>query len=335
MATAQISQKLRLALRSGLFGFGSTGWLSPKRRRLARLAIMISAVCLGAAVGAIICIVPDPAVLAPIIAAVVLSGLGFLAYDVIMSLEMIEKEGYEAEMRIAREIQTRLLPRKLPSGEGLSFAVYHAPARAVGGDYYDVIPLWDDCYSVVIADVSGKGVPAAILMASVRAQIRALAQRGLVPATLVSYVNENLFQDTEVSQYVTLFYGRIDPNKGILEYANAGHETPFAVSNEGLLRRLELGGLPLGMFSGTEYEQGVVPFSQGDRLVLYTDGVIDVGETTGRFLEPESIQKVVTENRHDTVRRLVEFVIEKVDALRSSDEQADDITLLVVGADSR
>lgn len=211
---------------------------------------------------------------------------------------------------------------------------FTSPPRRWGGDYYDVIPLGDGRYGIVVADVSGKGVPAAILMSSIRTQVRVLTPRGLSPDNVVAYMNETLFKDTEPAQYATLFYGCIDLNAGSLTYVNAGHIAPVIVSRMGAKRRLETGGVPVGMFSGSPYEQGTEFFGAGDRMVLYTDGVSDVGLASGELFTDDDLEDVVFSHRTAPVDELMRGILDQVYRVHGDQEQPDDITLLVVGSDA-
>ncbi len=322
--------RFRLALRASMLGTGSTSWMSPRRRWVARIALLLAAASMGAAIGMTIQGSLETGVRVPFFFSVGIALICFFAYDVLMGIEILEKRAYETEMSVAAQIQARLFPHELPNEEGLSLAAYHRSARAVGGDYYDVISLGPGRYLLVVADVSGKGVPAAILMASIRAQIRVLAPRDLSPCTLITYMNESIHKDTEPSQYVTLFFGLVDLDAGTLTYVNAGHVAPLIVGSMGTRRWLSTGGLPLGMFSGRAYEQGTEFFGPGEKLVLYTDGISDVGLGDGMTLSAEQLEALVIDYRNESVETLKERILHEVARNQTGAEQPDDVTLLVV-----
>lgn len=330
MPGSETSSKFRLALRASMLGTGSTSWMSPRRRWMARLSLLLAAASMGAAIGLTIQGSLEPGLRLPFIIGVGIALICFFVYDVLMGIEILEKRAYEAEMSVAAQIQSRLFPRQLPDQDGLCVAAYHRSARAVGGDYYDVISMGPGRYVLVVADVSGKGVPAAILMASIRTQIRVLAPRGLSPSTLITYVNESIHKDTESSQYVTLFFGLVDLDAGTLTYVNAGHVAPLIVGSMGTRRWLTTGGLPLGMFSGRSYEQGTEFFGPGEKLVLYTDGVSDVGLGDGQTLSAEELEALVTDYRAESAEVLKGKILAEVARIQKGAEQPDDLTLLVV-----
>lgn len=248
------SDRLRQAIRASLVGSGSTSWMSPRRRWVARGSMMLSAICLGVGVGLTVRTGAANPALLPLLLGVGCASLGFLVYDVIVGLEILEKRSYESEMAVATEIQMRLFPRELPNDEGLSVAAYHKPAQAVGGDYYDVMPLGDGRYGIV---------------------------------------------------------GRM-----------------------GSRRRLETGGVPVGMFSGSPYEQGAEFFGAGDRMVLYTDGVSDVGSASGELFTEDDLEDVVFSHRTAPVDELMRGILDQVYRVHGDQEQPDDITLLVIGSDA-
>jgi phosphoserine phosphatase RsbU/P len=328
------ASRVRLALRASTLGTGSTGWMSPRRRWMARGALLLTVVCIGASMGLFLQGSLASSLRWPFLLGMGLATVGFLVYDVIMGVEILEKRAYEAEMSVAAQIQARLFPRELPQHAGLSVSAYHRPARAVGGDYYDIIPMGPGRFTLVVADVSGKGVPAAILMASLRTQIRVLSPRGLSPSTLITYMNESVYADTEPSQYATLFFGQVDLNQGTLTYVNAGHVAPLIVGTMGTRRWLATGGLPLGMFSGRPFEQGTEFFGPGDRLVLYTDGISDVGVAEDETLSAAQLESLVVQNRTASLDELTGRIIQEVKRVQRRTDQSDDITLLVVGADA-
>jgi phosphoserine phosphatase RsbU/P len=186
----------------------------------------------------------------------------------------LEKERQDRELQIAQEIQRSLFPRMVPSLAELDLAAESHPCFQVGGDYYDFIPLEGERLALVIADVSGKGTPASILMASVHASLRATAGAE-APARLMERLNRFLCASTQENKYVTLFYGEIDPRARRLRYVNAGHVPPYLLRAGGGAERLRSGGPVLGLLEHALYEAGDVVLASGDLLAAVTDGVTE------------------------------------------------------------
>jgi sigma-B regulation protein RsbU (phosphoserine phosphatase) len=186
----------------------------------------------------------------------------------------LEKERQDRELQIAQQIQRSLFPRSRPTVEGLDLDATSRPCHQVGGDYYDFIPLEGGRLGVVIADVSGKGTPASILMASVHASLRATAGTA-PPSLLMDRLNRFLCASTQESKYVTLFYGEIDPGARRLSYVTAGHIPPYLVRAEGDLERLRSGGPVLGLLEDAVFEEGEVILGPDDLLAVVTDGVTE------------------------------------------------------------
>ncbi len=206
-----------------------------------------------------------------------LSSLANLAIGALESArmldEMIVKERLEEDLRIAAEIQQALLPRTLPAIDGFEIAGQTIPTQQVGGDCYDTIELADGRVLLTIADVSGKGTPASLLMASVQAAVRALSQLSLPLDELVSRINDVIYQNTAPDKFITAFFCLLDPASNVLAYVNAGHNPPLLFKSDGVVS-LDQGGVILGIMpSLIPYDVGVVRFAPGDLLVMYTDGV--------------------------------------------------------------
>ena len=211
--------------------------------------------------------------------------LGSLAQQVAQALRVvdlvqeqqalaIERERIEQELRTARAIQESLLPTALPDLTGWQVAACYKPAREVGGDFYDFHPFEDGRLGIAIGDVSGKGIPAAILMSGTRSLLRAAAQIADSPGKVLARVNELLCADTIPGMFVTCFYAILDPIGGKLHYANAGHDLPYRRSGEGV-SELYATGMPLGLLPGMQYEEREVLVTAGERILLYSDGLVE------------------------------------------------------------
>jgi sigma-B regulation protein RsbU (phosphoserine phosphatase) len=212
--------------------------------------------------------------------------LGSLALTAVENARLfraeIEKQRMEVDLARAREIQQRLLPRKIPTIAGLDVAARMEPTREVGGDYYDVMPLSRGRVLVVIADVSGKGIPASLLMANVQAAIRALAPVSDTLTIMIERANDLLFENTEPDRFVTLFAAIVGGADGSVRYLNAGHNPPLVFRDDGSIESLTVGGPILGAFPGiTAFEEGTTSLGPRDRLVLYTDGLSEAMNARG------------------------------------------------------
>ena len=191
-----------------------------------------------------------------------------------------ERDALEREMKVAREVQRELLPRAVPRFEGLELAGVCRPAVAVGGDYYDYVQHADGRPGLVIADVSGKGVPAALLMASLQASVRSLFHTAADPGQLHARLNDALCRSSSLSRYATAFVADYDPDTRRLTYSNAGHLPAVIIRGEQTLR-CEEGGMPIGLFEGVTYDTGALTLAPGDLLALFTDGVTEAPAPDG------------------------------------------------------
>ena len=188
--------------------------------------------------------------------------------------EAATRERYHQELEVARLIQQNFLPRELPELPGWQIAAYYRPAREVGGDFYDVIPLPDGRVGFVVGDVTDKGVPAALVMSATRSVLRASAQRLIEPGEVLERVNEHLFPDMPEKMFVTCLYGVLDPATGLLRFANAGHDLPYVKTAGGVVE-LRARGMPLGLMPGMHYEEKETTLEPGDSVLLHSDGVVE------------------------------------------------------------
>lgn len=236
----------------------------------------------------------------------------------------------EAEISFALQVQQALLPREFPEGEGLEFAAVCVPARGISGDYYDVLRTPDGRLVFAIADVSGKGISAAILMSNVHAVLRILTASSHSPREVCCKLNRHFYQVAADSRFATLFYGEWNPADRRLTFINAGHNPPLLI---GAARhaRLEAGGPPLGIFPDTDYQAASLELEPGDLLVLYSDGITDAGVDRGEPFGETRLEALVARRREE---RLAEIQREVLAAARawSRGEAEDDMTLLLVRA---
>ena len=223
------------------------------------------------------------------------SQVAIIIEKVMLHEQLIEKQRLETQLEIARQVQLELLPAKDPQLEGFDISAYNFPTEEVSGDYYDWVQIYDDQIGIVIADVSGKGVPAALLMAFLRASLRAASHIGYAPHISMSKVNYLLWESIERNQFVTAFYGILDATNRTLAYSNAGHNPPFLIEANGDVHFEERGGVPLGMFRDSRYYEYFAPIQPGQIFVLYTDGVTEAfnsdGEEYGRDRLADAVRR--------------------------------------------
>jgi sigma-B regulation protein RsbU (phosphoserine phosphatase) len=205
-------------------------------------------------------------------------------------------------------------------------------ARQVGGDYYDFFPLDDDRFAITIADVSGKGVPAALLMSNVQASLRAFCNGDREITEAVRQVNRSVTRPSSGGQFITLFYGEVDHRRGLLHFTNAGHNYPMLRRSDGSIVELTDGGLLLGLFDSAEYERGEVPFGPGDALLLYSDGMSEAADARGHQYGEDRLRAIWKGCRDLAVGEVIGHLFTDVERFRGSAGQSDDMTAVVVGA---
>lgn len=245
--------------------------------------------------------------------------------------EALEKQKMEDELLIAHDIQRRLLPSQLPQFDEFSLVATNISSQQVGGDYYDVISLSKSEHLIVIADVSGKGTPASLLMANLQAAIRALAPLRLPLGELISRVNNLICENTSPDRFITLFCGILDVNASRLTYVNAGHNPPFLFRAKGLPIRLKKGGMILGVFPAeSPYKEGIVSLRPGDLLVCFTDGISEAMNLQGQEFTEKRLKTVVSRLKEEPVDAIVQGIGKAIQAHTIGAPQSDDITLLVI-----
>lgn len=260
------------------------------------------------------------------------SQVAIIIEKVMLHEQLIEKKRLQTQLEVARQVQLELLPAKDPQLAGFEISAYNFPTEEVSGDYYDWVRIYDDQIGVVIADVSGKGVPAALLMAFLRASLRAATHIGYAPHISMSKVNYLLWESIESNQFVTAFYGILDATNRTLAYANAGHNPPLLMDVEGKARFDDRGGVPLGMFRDTRYYEHYLSIARGELLVLYTDGVTEAANRDGEEYGPARFVEAVRRNRHLSSRKLIDAVHQEVIDWTDGQGATDDVTFFVVKA---
>jgi serine phosphatase RsbU (regulator of sigma subunit) len=238
----------------------------------------------------------------------------------------------EEELARARETQMTLVPSETLAVGPWCASGRIVPARQVGGDAFDYFPIGERRFAVAIADVSGKGVPAALLMSNVVASLRAFCNgREPIPHA-IGHVNHSFTRTVATGKFITLFYGEVDYVAGRLSFVNAGHNPPFLRRTDGTVVRLSEGGVPVGIFESWDYVQGEVSFAPGDSLLLYSDGVTEALDGIGTEYGEERLERLWKADGARPPADVIERVLADLAEFRGRAEQSDDITLVVVGA---
>ncbi len=239
-----------------------------------------------------------------------------------------ERDALERELGIARDVQRELLPHDLPDIPGLELAGICRQAIAVGGDYYDYLPLGHGRVGLVIADVSGKGVPAALLMASLQASVRSLFPTALDPGTLNASVNNALFRASSAARYATAFVASFDTETRRLSYSNAGHLPAILVGRE-TTNRCDAGGLPIGLFEGSTYDTGGQTLAPGDLLALFTDGVTEAPAPDGDEFGSTRLADLLRARRDQPLDDIIQAVLDALLQWSGPVDAHDDVTLVL------
>ncbi|MEW5702932.1 MAG: GAF domain-containing SpoIIE family protein phosphatase [Candidatus Zixiibacteriota bacterium] len=246
--------------------------------------------------------------------------------------EALEKQKLEDELDVARRIQMRLLPRQMPCGPDYHVAAFTQPSRQVGGDYYDFFPSPDGRLGLVIADVSGKGLGAALLVSQLQAILKSEVRGKRSLRECVANANVLIAEATSPEQFATLVYAEFDPKTRVLSYTNAGHNYPILVRADGRHEHLDSGGLVLGVLRHAVYEVGQVHLQQQDTVFFYTDGLCDLQNPAGDDFGERRILELVRDHRHLTADGLKDEVVRQVTAFAAGERGGDDLTVMVLKA---
>ncbi len=242
---------------------------------------------------------------------------------------LIHLQEQEREIAEAKAIQEKLLPREIPQMPGYEIATAWQSARLVGGDYFDILPLDDKTLGICIADVAGKGMPAALLMSNLQAAVRGLSSLSIAPDLLCSRLNSIVYRNTESDRFITFFYAHVDGSTRRLAYVNAGHNAPFVVRSDGSHERLRDGGAVLGVFASRNYDMGSAQLSAGDRVILFTDGVTEACNPAGEEFGEARLLRLLEGHRTLSANELQAKIIAVVGEF-SGGRWQDDATLLVL-----
>jgi serine phosphatase RsbU (regulator of sigma subunit)/predicted ester cyclase len=248
----------------------------------------------------------------------------------LLEQERIERERIEQELKVARRIQQASLPKVVPQLEGWQISPFYRPAREVGGDFYDFHLLSEGRLGVVVGDATGKGVPAALVMASTRSMLRALARASdYSPGEVLEQVNDLLVTDIPPNMFVTCFYCILDPKSASLTYANAGHDLPY-LWHGGEAEELRARGMPLGLMPAMRYEEKEVVLDVGESALFYSDGLVEAHDPKGEMFGFPRLRALVAEHSAEE-RSLGNFLLKELYTFVGEGwEQEDDITLLTL-----
>jgi phosphoserine phosphatase RsbU/P len=242
---------------------------------------------------------------------------------------LLHLQEQEREIAEAKAIQEKLLPREIPQMPGYEIASAWQSAHVVGGDYFDILPLDEKTLGICIADVAGKGMPAALLMSNLQAAVRGLSSPSLPPNLLCNRLNSIVYRNTESDRFITFFYAHLDGPSRRLVYVNAGHNAPFVVRTDGSHERLHQGGAVLGVFDSRDYESGSAQLAPGDRVILFTDGVTEACSPAGDEFGEARLLRLLEDHGHLSADELQAKILTTVAGF-SGGRWQDDATLLVL-----
>lgn len=244
--------------------------------------------------------------------------------------EALEKQKMEEELEIARDIQKNLLPHSIPQYKKFDIAAYNITSKQVGGDFYDIIPLNDSSFCIAIADVSGKGVPAALLTANLQAFLKIICKHGMSLSEATELINDLVTDNTMDGKFITFFWGVLDEDDLTFNYVNAGHNPPLLIRKNKIIK-LDKGGIILGvMKTFTPYESPTISLEKDDVIILFTDGVTEAMDKSGNEFSDDRLEDLTLKSAHLPVSEIIEKIRLSVSEFASGTVQSDDITLMVV-----
>jgi serine phosphatase RsbU (regulator of sigma subunit) len=338
LALAGLPWHVRLASRARLLFTAFTARLSPARRAIYGIALVLAAIgILSMFQGVRLVRLP----IVPFGSGITVPGLAwgngslpmiaaFVLMNLLVLLEVADRLTLKRDLEVAREIQLSMLPREMVTGGGLEAYGFTRPANTVGGDFYDVLPTPDNRLVIALGDVAGKGSPAALLMALTLAILRTLVDENLAPTALMARLNAQVWRHAPGSRFVTLCLAIFDPATGSLTYVNAGQTPPLLRRAGGTVDRLTEGGVALGMFDAAVYASAETTLGPGDVLVCYSDGITEAEDTKGVPFDEAGLIDVIGRHWWQDASTLGRAIVQAVEAHAADTRLADDLTVLAV-----
>ncbi|MBX7152071.1 SpoIIE family protein phosphatase [bacterium] len=243
--------------------------------------------------------------------------------------ESIEKERMEKELEVAATIQKMILPKEVKQITGFEIAGFNVPSKQVGGDYYDVVHLPNGNVALIIADVSGKSVPGALLVSTLQASLRAYLESDFELTKLAGKLNRVILGNSTVDKYITFFIGILDPKSRKFTSVNAGHNPPL-LSRKGTIAKLKNGGIPLGMVEFDQYVSEENVLQPDDMVVMFTDGVTEAADRNDEFYDDERLEQCVVKHQNASAFQLKDLIHDDLKKFVGNAEQSDDITMLLL-----
>ncbi|MBO6584625.1 MAG: SpoIIE family protein phosphatase [Gracilimonas sp.] len=246
--------------------------------------------------------------------------------------ERIEKELMDKELEVARTIQSGFWPKEVPNIPHYRIAGCSKPAKSVGGDYYDYIPIpGTKRWGFTVADVTGKGVPASLLMATMRASLRSHVENNKNVGDSINSVNKLIYEDSPIDKFITAVYGELDTETHTFNYVNAGHNNPYLLDvHNHNLSQLEVGGVMLGIMDPVDFKGDSIKLYSGNKLILFSDGIPEARNTEGEFFSDEGFEQWLLEHKSLTPSQMMMNLLKTIDNFSKGQPQSDDITLIII-----
>ena len=258
--------------------------------------------------------------------------------QIIENARLLEEERnlrmMQEEMRVAKETQINLLPKEFPIINGYQIAAKTIPAKEVGGDYYDLIQIDDKCFAFCLGDVSGKGMPAAMLMSNLQATLRSHTVSKNLCKDIISVSNQLLYNSTEPTKFATLFYGIINLESNEIVFCNAGHNNPLLYTDNNNIVELKTGGIMLGCLPDFDFEDEKIPVKNNDVLVIYSDGISEAMNESEEEYGEERLTELISNHLEDSPDKIIENILSDVNVFVGKASQWDDMTLMIIKRDA-
>jgi serine phosphatase RsbU (regulator of sigma subunit) len=248
----------------------------------------------------------------------------------ILHHQILEKKKLEEQMRMAKDVQSGLLPSQSPKIKGYDIAGICIPTFDIGGDYYDFIFLDEENLAIVIADVSGDGIPAALIMASFRALLRNQLKSSADPAEIMNVLNRQIPEVSRKRDFITAFYGKLNLNDNSFAFANCGHNPPLFLKQDGRIIFLETGGPSLNIIKDAEFRSDMMKIDEGDQLIFYTDGVIEIFGKDSKEFGLGRLKEIIIENQKKSANEIIKSIVESTREFSGKKFYRDDFTLVVL-----